>query len=116
MPGLGKSGIERMCFLRSMSWLMSSFSAVGRWRFEAAIFLLQQLGEGDGRVVAILRADDLHADRQSVRRLTDRHRRGGQQGHARIAGPEDLVDYRHLLVVDHDGAQMAQALLIVRSE
>src|SRR5277367_5234682 len=100
MPGLGKSGIERMCFLRSMSWLMSSFSAVGRWWFEAAIFLLQQLGESDGRVVAVLRPDDLHADRQSVRRLADRNRRRRQQRHARIAGPEDLVDHRHRPVVD----------------
>src|SRR5204862_110489 len=46
--------------------------AVRRRRHKAAIFLLEQLGELDAGVVAVLRADDLDADRQAVARLADR--------------------------------------------
>jgi len=39
---------------------------ISRWRHEPAIFLVEQLGELDAVVVAVLRADDLNADRQAV--------------------------------------------------
>jgi hypothetical protein len=57
---------------RAQTWL-------DRWRLEAAGEVGEQFGEGDGRVVLIQRAEDLHANRKAAWGAAHRRGHGGQE-------------------------------------
>src|SRR5437667_4197 len=92
----------------------SSCSGKGGWRHEGLELALEQPREGQTREVAVLRADDLHADRQPCGREAAGRRRRRQVRHPGVAGPEQMIGHAHLRAVDDDGAIVALAVLVVR--
>ena len=85
-----------------------------RRRLEAAEFALDQFGQPQGRAVFQPGADDLHADRQSIRRKAGRDRCGGQAGQGGDAGPGELIGIDMILAVDPDAALFLVVGMIVR--
>src|SRR5262249_57028498 len=68
------------------SMLMDSSSSCERgWRHERLELTLEQTREVKTREIAVLRSDDLNADRQPRRREPARRGRGRQERHARLA-------------------------------
>src|SRR5690242_13637908 len=71
---------------------------------EATEFALDQFGQPERRAIFEPRTDDLHADRQSLGRQSERDRGRGQAGQRRDAGPRQLVGIDIVLAVDVDPA------------
>src|SRR5262249_13820872 len=92
----------------------SAGSGEGGRRRESAELALQEPRELDAGSVAVLRADDLHADRQSGLGEPDRRHGGAQVAHAGMACPEQLVGGGHALAVNRDRALRPLAEVVVR--
>src|SRR6266850_7428397 len=89
-------------------------SRVAGRRHEGLELALEQLREREAGQIAVLRPDDLHADRQPARR--EAARGGGRRKIRRpgVACPEQMVGHWHPLAVDRQRALVALALLVVR--
>src|SRR6516165_3667293 len=89
------------------------FSIKTGGRNKAAIGAFEESGESDAALVAILRADDLHTDRQPLCREPGRCNSRRQIEESGQPGPEKVVNRRGRLAVDLDHALPALALVIV---
>src|SRR6185503_13363751 len=89
-------------------------TAEAGWRHERLELTLQQSRERQTGEIAVLRADDLHADRQLRRREAARRRGGRQVDGAGIARPEEVIGDRHTLTVHGNRARVALAVVILR--
>src|SRR3984893_12072262 len=92
----------------------SSLAIKHRWRLKPAEFAFDQLGKLQRRGVFQPRADDLNADRQSIRREAGRNRGRGQAGQRGDAGPCELIGIDKILAVDLDAAAFLLGRMIVR--
>src|SRR5258707_10351149 len=82
-------------------------------RDEAAEFAFDKLSESDRRAILQIRADDLHADRQTFVAAADWHcgRRHSRQ--RRYAGPHGLICVEDLRAIDRY-APVAHVAVVVR--
>src|SRR6266508_5272507 len=86
---------------------------VARRRHERLELALEQLRERETRQIPVLRSDDLHADREPIRREPARGRGRREIRRPGVAGPEQMVGHRHALAVDRQLAIVALTFLVV---
>src|SRR3954462_8964502 len=107
--------LRRFAPRNDVAALTTTFSIIKhRWWPEGTEFPLDQFGELQGRAVFQPGADDLHADRQSIRREAGRDRGRGQAGQGGDTGPGELVGIDVILAVDPDSALLLVLGMIVR--
>ena len=96
-------------------WMLAGHALlVAWWRHETYDLAFDEAAEGGCSLVAPTGSNGLVADGQSRPRQACRSNRRRQINNAGIAGPEQLISCRHLLVVDEDLALPALPLLVVR--
>src|SRR5215831_8397597 len=88
-------------------------SRVAGRRDEGLELALEMSGERQARQVAVLRPDDLDADREPAAGEPARRRGRRQVERAAVAGPEQMVGDGEPRAVDDQGALVALALVVV---
>src|SRR6516164_1631598 len=111
---LHRSAIHRSSWdrlVRSNPGSLSKGALNRRWR-KTTELALDHPGERDRRTVLEVAADNLHADRQAVIAVSDRHRGRRQPVRCRDAGPCDLVAEGHVLAVDVELSGLSRSVIV----